>query len=311
MNLRAIQAFVTIADCGTFGAAARRLHVSQPALSRQIAALAHDIGFDLFEPRGRGVRLTAQAEDLVQNCRRILAETSALQERANRLRSGQTGSLRVGATPQVIEALLADFLAQYERLEPGVEVELREAGGAQLGGLLDRAEIDLAIMPQGDRRFEAHPLYPMLLIAVLPESHPVSRNRHIEVGGLDGEPVLLLNQAFASRLWFDAACQVARCRPHVAFESSSPSTVIALARTGRGIAIVPSPVHVALHGVVVLPIVYRDEPIGRMTVVAWDGRRFLPAYGNRFVSQLVAAVQRDYPGREAVRSMPLLRPGSA
>ena len=311
MNLRAVQAFVAVVDLGTFSAAAKRLHVSQPAMSRQIAALAHELGFDLFEPSGRGVRLTARAEDMLVHCRRVLAETGALRDRARSLRSGQAGSLRIGATPQVIQELLADFLTQYERLEPEVKVELLEAGGAQLGELLDRAEIDLAIMPQGDKRFEARPLYPMLLIAVLPESHPASRMKLIEVQALDGEPVLLLRQGFASRLWFDAACQIARSRPHLLFESSSPPTVIALARTGHGIAIVPSPVRVPAQGVQVRPVVYRNEPIGHMTVVAWDGRRFRPAYSERFVTELDAAVHRDYPGREAIRHMPSLRPQTA
>src|SRR4051794_25897067 len=175
MNLRAVQAFVAVADLGTFSAAAKRLHASQPALSRQIAALEHELGFDLFEPNGRGVRLTARAEDLLLQCRRVLAETAALQDRARSLRSGEAGSLRIGATPQVIQGLLADFLTHYERLEPEVNIELLETGGAQAGALLDRGDIDLAIMPQGDPRFEARPLYPMLLIAVLPESHRASR----------------------------------------------------------------------------------------------------------------------------------------
>src|SRR5690349_5918716 len=100
MNLRAVQAFVAVTDLGTFSAAAKRLHVSQPAMSRQIAALEHEFGFDLFEPSGRGVRLTTRAEDLLVHCRRVLAEAGALRDRARSLRSGQAGSLRIGATPQ-------------------------------------------------------------------------------------------------------------------------------------------------------------------------------------------------------------------
>jgi LysR family transcriptional regulator, cyn operon transcriptional activator len=79
------------------------------------------------------------------------------------MKSGQAGLLRIGATPQVIEGLLADFLAGYERRHPLVEVELKETGGARLGAVLDRGEVEVAIMPAGDTRFDARALFPMSL----------------------------------------------------------------------------------------------------------------------------------------------------
>ena len=158
MNLRHFRAFATIVDAGGFARAAERLHVSQPALSRQIRALEIELGISLFDRVGRGVRLTSQGEDLLRHSRRLLAEFSSLSERARALKGGQAGFLRVGATPQVIENLLADFLAEYERRHALVEVELKEAGGAELGNLLDRGEVDVAIMPAGDARFEGRVL---------------------------------------------------------------------------------------------------------------------------------------------------------
>jgi LysR family transcriptional regulator, cyn operon transcriptional activator len=155
MNFRHLRAFATIVGAGGFARAAERLHVSQPALSRQIHALELELGISLFDRVGRGVRLTSQGEDLLTHSRRLLTELGSLSERARALKAGQAGLLRVGATPQVIESLLADFLAGYERRHPLVEVELKEAGGgAQLGSLLDSGEIEVAIMPTGDARFE-------------------------------------------------------------------------------------------------------------------------------------------------------------
>src|SRR6476646_7812868 len=150
MNLSHFRAFATIVDAGGFARAAERLHVSQPALSRQIRALELELGISLFDRVGRGVRLTSQGEDLLRHSRRLLTEVSSLSERARALKGGEAGLLRVGATPQVIENLLADFLAGYERRHPLVEVELKEAGGTELGNLLDRGEIEVAIMPAGD-----------------------------------------------------------------------------------------------------------------------------------------------------------------
>src|SRR5437870_11537321 len=122
MELRHLRAFVTIVDAGGFGRAGTRLNLSQPALSRQIHALEAELGVPLFDRIGRRVRLTSEGEDLLRRSRRLLAEADALGERARSLKSGQTGILRVGATPQVIENLLAEFLPRYRDRHPGVEV---------------------------------------------------------------------------------------------------------------------------------------------------------------------------------------------
>src|SRR5262244_3706854 len=115
MNLRHLRAFVSIADTGGFARAANRMNLSQPALSRQIHALETELGVPLFDRLGRRVRLTSEGEDLLRRGRRLLTEADSLGERARLLKAGETGILRVGATPQVIENMLANFLTQYRR----------------------------------------------------------------------------------------------------------------------------------------------------------------------------------------------------
>ena len=165
--------------------------------------------------------------------------------------------LRVGATPQVIENLLADFLTRYRRRHPGVEVHLVEDGGARLPGRLERGDVHLAHMPAGDDRFHGRLLYPMHVLAVLPETHRLGRRAVLEIADLADEPLLLLRRGFASREWFNAACQVAHIRPRVLLESAAPHTLVALARADYGIALVPSTVRIARDGVRVVPVVHR------------------------------------------------------
>lgn len=306
MNLRHLSAFATIVDAGGFARAAERLHVSQPALSRQIRALELELGISLFDRVGRGVRLTSQGEDLLRHSRRLLTDASSLRERARALKAGQAGLLRVGATPHVIECLLADFLAEYDRRHPLVEVELKEAGGSQLGDLLHRGDIEVAIMPAGDARLEGRTLYPMILLAVLPEGHLLSRRPMLEVAELQDEPLLLLNRGFASHAWFEAACQIAHLRPRVILESAAPQVIIALARSRRGIAVVPSSVRIPRDGVRIKAVLHRGASIGRWTVAAWNPRRFFAPYAELFVRELAASVRRDYPGRDFVRRTPSL-----
>ena len=244
MNLRFLRTFVAIADNAGVARAAARLNLTQSAASRQIQALEDELGLRLFARIGRSVRLTREGEDLLVRSRRLLADAAALGERASALKSGDVGVLRLGATPQVIETLLAGFLPRYRKRHPGVEVHLVEDGGARLPGRLERGDIDVAIMPAGDDRFRGRLLYPMHVLAVLPQRHRLSRFAVLDVTELADEPLLRLTPGFASHGWFEAACQVAHVRPRVLLESVAPQTLIALARAGHGIAVVPSPVRI-------------------------------------------------------------------
>jgi len=306
MNFRHLRTFVAIAEHGGFARAASQLHLTQSAASRQIQALEIELGVPLFDRIGRSVRLTSEGEDLLRQSRRVLAEINSLGERARALKTGETGVLRLGTTPQVIENLLADFLLAYRRRHPGVEVHLIEDGGARLPDRLENGDVHLTIMPAGDERFRARLLYPMHVIVVCPKSHRLSRHRVIELSELADEPLLLLDRGFASWEWFHAACQVAHIKPRVLLESAAPHTVVALARTGHGLALVPSPVRIPSDGVCSAPLVHRGSSVGRWAVVAWNSQRFQATYAVQFVEELAAAVRRSFPGREMTKYAPKL-----
>ena len=308
MNFRHLRAFAAIADAGGFARAAVRLNVSQPALSRQIHALEAELGVPLFDRIGRRVQLTSEGEDLLGRSRRLLADAESLGERARSLKTGQTGILRIGATPQVIENLLADFLAGYGRRHPGVEIHLVEDGGVRLPGRLERGDVHLALA-SADERFQFRLLYPMHVLAVLSPERQLGRRATLEIAELAEEPLLLLRRDFGSREWFDAACQTAHLRPRVLLESAAPHTLLALAATDYGIAIVPSNAQVTRGTVRAVPLVHRGASIGRWASVCWDPRRFLAPYAEQFVEEIATHCRRDYPGRDLIRGAPaLLRP---
>lgn len=307
MDLRQLRSFVTIADAAGFARAAARLNLSQPALSRQIHALEAELGVQLFDRIGRRIQLTSEGEDLLRRSRNLLTEADSLGERARALKGGQTGGvLRVGATPQLIESLLAVFLMHYRRRHPGVEVHLAEDGGASLPSRLERGEVHLILTVVGDERFRARALFPVYCLAVLSPSHRLGRRATLEFAALTDEPVLILRRGFGSREWFEAACRIADVRPRVLLESGAPHTLLALARVGYGIAVVPSPVHVDVRAVRAVPLVQNGAPIGGWMVAAWDPRRFLPPYAEQFVEELAAQCRRSYPGRDVTRRAPPL-----
>src|SRR6187200_2249339 len=100
MNLRYARTFVTVAELGTVSKAATRLRIAQPALSRQIGALEQELGLKLFDRVGSRLVLTGEGEQLLGDYRALLNYVSALDERTQLLRRGDTGVLKVATSPQ-------------------------------------------------------------------------------------------------------------------------------------------------------------------------------------------------------------------
>src|SRR6476659_6125695 len=196
MNLRFLRTFVAIADTAGFARAAARLNLTQSAASRQIQALEDELGLRLFARIGRSARLTSEGEDLLIRSRQLLFDAEALGQRASALKTGEVGVLRVGATPQVIETLLAGFLLRYRKRHGGVEVHLVEDGGYRLPGRLERGDIDVALMPASEDRFSSRLLYPMHVLAVMAQGHRLSRRSVFEITELVEAPLLRLNSTF-------------------------------------------------------------------------------------------------------------------
>jgi LysR family cyn operon transcriptional activator len=309
MNLDHLRTFLLIADSGGISKAANRLHLSQPAASRQILALEAELGVQLFGRIGRGLQLTSEGQDLLVRCRRLLDDAESLRDRARALNTAQTGLLRVGAPPQVIESILAGFVEQYRQRHPNVDIQLIDDAAGNLPGRLERGELHLMEVPSGNQRYPAQPLYPGHMLVVMRRQHRLARKGVVDVQELAGEPLLLLRPTATARTWVDAAFNVANVDQRIMLESTVPHTLIALAITGYGMAIVPSNVIIPREHLRAIPLVLHGEPIGRWAVISWHPDRFLPPYARKFVEDLVPYALRHHPGRDLIRrAPPLTRP---
>lgn len=298
MELRHLRYFVTVAGTQSVSRAAAQLRISQPALSRQIHDLEADLGLKLFDRVGRGLRLTAEAEDLLQRCRDLLAAADSLSDRARAMQGGHIGVLRIGATPQTLESILAGFLVRWRQDHPTIDVQLFEDSGPRLLRRVEQGELHLALTVTGSERLQVRLLFPAWVLAVMAASHRLRRGATVEIQELASQPLLLLHRDFRTRQWFDAACQVAHVGQHVLLESGAPHTLVALARTGCGVAIVPSNLRLARAGLRLAPILLDGKPIGGWLAVNWDPRRFLPPYAKTFIQELAEATRYSYPGKE-------------
>jgi DNA-binding transcriptional LysR family regulator len=299
MDLRRLRTFVTVAEQGSVSKAALRLHTSQPGLSRQIHDLQEELGLRLFDRVGRRLVLTGEGEQLLGDCRNLLGYARSLSERAQLLRRGGSGVLRVAASPVQIEAVLSTFLHRYAQRYPKVQVKLIEAVVPDILAMLERGEIHLGVLLEAflgdDHQFGSYPVPPVELLAVYHPSLQLERGGTLDIGQLAAYPLLLLDTSFALRKTFDAVCRLARLRPNILIESRVPSNLLALAEAGHGVAIIQSVVPTHRYKVRVVGITHAGKPIREPLVVAWDKRRVLPRHTEDFCALLAAHMRELFP----------------
>lgn len=301
VDLRHVRTFVTVAEMGTVSKAAERLHIAQPALSRQISNLEQELELKLFDRVGRRLVLTGEGEQLLGDCRGLLNFATALGERAHLLRRGDTGTLKVAASPQFIESAMSGFLLRFAQRFPNVQVKLIEAiAWSDTLGMLERGEIHLGqnllrAVPRGDPRFASGPLEAIDLLAATHAPLTLGKSAGVEIAQVTAHPLLMLDTSFLSRRTFDATCRLAGIEPNVVFESRTPHTLLAMAERGHGVAIVPSAVRIDRYRLRVARVTYRGKPLREPLAIFWDKRRPLPSYGTTFCAMLALYVRETFP----------------
>ncbi len=244
MRLHQLEYVLAVADEGSFTRAAARLHLAQPSLSRQIRLLERELGVLLFN-RGRGQALvtpTSDGEALLPFMRRVLADVEATGAEARALRGMAQGRLSVGATPSLITRVLAPALVEFHGTHPGIELMVVEAGSRQLVPLLATGEVDLAlvVLPVTDPLVHTTPLFDDPLVLAVAPGHPLARRHRVEVGDLDGLPLVMFREGYDLRSVTLAACSAVGAEPHLVSQGGEMDGVLAFVAAGLGAAVVPA-----------------------------------------------------------------------
>ncbi|MEZ5822091.1 MAG: LysR family transcriptional regulator [Xanthobacteraceae bacterium] len=301
MDFRQLRTFVTVAELGTVSKAAMQLRIAQPALSRQIANLEQELGLKLFDRMGRRLALTSEGEQLLGTCRGLLSDVIAIKERAEELRRGDSGTLRLAAVPQFIEGVISRFLHRYAQRYPNVKVELIESiAWNDTKAMLDRREIHLgqnvlSAVSAHDRRFAQHTLADVELCAAGHSSLMTGVGETIEIARLTNYRLLVQDTSFASRRTFDAACRAENIEVDIAFESRTPHTLLAMAENGHGLALVPSAVQIDRYALQVARVTHKGKPLRQRLAIFWNKKRPLPRYAMAFCELLGAHVLEVLP----------------
>jgi len=160
-HLDKLRPFVAIAQAGTIHEAAKRLHVTQPALSRMIKTLEEACGTELFSRSRRGVSLTAAGEELLIYANQTLKELENLEAKLQAPSNKLAGHIRIGTYESLAEYLWPDFLAFMQSENPDLAISLKTSSEVKQIELLERGEIDILVdaEPRVSGDFVSWPLY--------------------------------------------------------------------------------------------------------------------------------------------------------
>ncbi|PXA67174.1 LysR family transcriptional regulator [Cryobacterium arcticum] len=245
MNLDQLQSFSTVARLGNFTRAAENLHLSQPSLSRQIAALEQDLGAELLQRARGGTTLTAAGESLLPLARRMLADAESVRRELAELAGLQRGRVRLGATPSLCISLVAEVLNVFHAAHPAIDLHLSEQGSRRLLDELARGELDLALINTSEAtevdRFSVTPLLVEELVLISSAGHPpVTTRRTIALASIADLPQIVFSASYELRSTTDAAFRAQGLTPTVVLEGAEMDAVLRFVERGLGVAIVPA-----------------------------------------------------------------------
>jgi LysR family carnitine catabolism transcriptional activator len=242
VTLRQLRALVTAAETGSFGRAAARLHLSQPALTGQIQGLEQQLGVALFDRSARGASPTRAGVALAAAFGRVLGELDAVVEGARDQAARRSGLVHLAVLPSVATGLLPGALRRLRAAHPGIRVMVRDAVARRVAAMVADGSADLGIGSDAltDPALEAEPLIEDDLVAVLPPGHPLAALPRIPLAALAAAPLVLTDPDSSVRSVAESAFAAAGLMLRPAYEATYMSTAVALVQAGLGIGLLPA-----------------------------------------------------------------------
>jgi DNA-binding transcriptional LysR family regulator len=186
-----IRSFLAVIEEGSLHRAAVRLRISQPALSRQMQALEHELGGCLLERTSTGVKPTRGGHALAEKMKPVLADYESTFAAVRRLLRGESDQIRIGYLASAGREFLSRPLGALRQGHPGVKVKLLDLSPGEQITALRRGEIDVALIDAGGdllaRDFYSRKIATIPLIAVLPADHPLSEKKQVRIADLKDE----------------------------------------------------------------------------------------------------------------------------
>ncbi|WEZ85456.1 LysR substrate-binding domain-containing protein (plasmid) [Rhizobium sp. 32-5/1] len=290
MDISQLRTLIHVAELGSLSKASDRMHIAQPALSRQIRLLEEELSVRLFDRHGRGMIVTEQGQDVLRHALRIMAELEEIRAVVSDVDAPLRGHVSIGMPPTASDILSEPLVSAFKARHPEATLRIVSAYSGYLLDWLHRGEIDAAILydPKSARTLRIHPLLEETLFLIGPADSGLSQDTPVSFSLLEGYRLLLPSVGHGLRIILDRLAQEASITLNVKVEADSYSTLKSLVRSGHGVTVLPlAPIHEELRkgSLCAAPLV--DPVPMRRLIMSYPTDRPVPRLA-RFAGQIIA-----------------------
>jgi DNA-binding transcriptional LysR family regulator len=296
MELRHLRYFVGVAEEENVSRAALKLHVSQPALSRQIRDLEEDLGFLLLTRDAKSVRLTEAGRVFLHEARAVLLRAEEAVKTARAVAPGGRAELHVGYAPSLTARFLPQTLRAFQARSPGARVKLHDFSTEEMLAGLREGKLQIAFIVKQPALLRGLHFEELardaFRLAVAPK-HPLAGRRAVKLAEAAREPLITYSRKDYpdAQKNLEAIFAAVKNKPRVAEEHDSVSSLIAAVEAGNGVAIVTESLAcTAGPRLKLIPLSPAPPPL--VVGAAWVGRGLAPA-AEQFLQCAREAVAQD------------------
>lgn len=274
MDIRRLRYFLAAAEEENLRRAAERLHIVQPALSKQIAQLEAELGCALFTRAKQRIALTASGRLFMADARRILGDLEAAKDRLQQAATGQLGTLNIGFRETAARSpLVSRSISEFRSRHPNVELRLNQLNSPAQCAALRNGELDagfIYLSPEHDHGLERLPIAADHFFLALHRANPLAKKKSLVLQDLVNQPFIWLarsrNAYYSDALLRD--CHNLGFSPKIIQEADSDATALNLVAVGMGISFVVAATS-PLPDVVLKPVAEIDHSL--TLALAWHG----------------------------------------
>jgi DNA-binding transcriptional LysR family regulator len=304
-----LEAFLEVARLGSMRAAARSLHLGQPALSARIVALESELRASVFERTKRGVRLTLAGRALLPHAQHVLEAVEAGRAAVSQVEQGDEGELVLAAASAVNASVVPELVARFRRYHPGVHLHVHTGTAARVLELVAFGTADLGLVrqvtPTRDARLTATPLFQESAVLVAHPEHPFVGEGPILLGRLSAATLISYDRGSDDHEAVQALLRAGAVTPYGVIEVDGIDTARRLVERGLGVAFLPAtsavPEVEAGH---LAAVALADTVISPTRVVALERTRASSWAPVGTMRQLLAETPSFLPGARPVAATP-------
>ena len=271
IGIRQLRHFIVVAETGGFTRAAAKLHIAQPALSREIRRLESQLGIILFKREARGVALTSEGQQLLESAKATLREYDALVARAASFRQLSGGRLRVGFMAQGPGELLPAALRAFKATHPNAEISLHQFGfdDCFMGVTRQLTDVGFCIGPPDDNDdVHVYELFQEAVVVAMPVDHPLANRSRLSIAEIISEALFTdTHPPGRWRDYWDVLEHRNGDQPIIAGRFATHDEWLEAMRLGGGIALCPesTPRYYPRSGLAFVPL-HGMAPLGHNIV---------------------------------------------